>query len=252
MYSRFKSNSEFCVEASGQLVIDNPGEQQMVDVFISYRRKDSKETCEKLYRHLAENLPGLDIFMDIEDIEAGNKWRDVLETGVKKCDVLLAVIGLEWLSIENEEGVRRLTERTDYVRQEISKALRNHKGIIPVLIDGTGMPHKNELPNSIVALADYQAFTLSDNLEGDAKKLAIRIRSEIKKKKVADRSRFASKTVGNLGMILLYPFAVIFLIISSLSGRSSRARKIRRFLLIAIIVIGSFWLLYILRNYAVG
>ena len=218
----------------------------MVDVFISYRRKDSKETCKKLYHHLAENLPGLEIFMDTEDIKAGNKWREVLETGVKKCDVLLAIIGPEWLSIENEEGVRRLTERTDYVRLEISKALRNHKGIIPVLIHGTGMPEKNELPNSIAALHSYEAFTLSDNLEDDAKKLAIRIEEAIKEKKAADRSRIASRAVGNLGMILLFPFAVIYLIISSLSGRSARARKIRRFLLIAIIVIGSFWLLYIL------
>jgi hypothetical protein len=55
----------------------------MVDVFISYRRKDSKETCEKLYHHLAENLPGLKIFMDTENIEAGDEWRDVLERGVK-------------------------------------------------------------------------------------------------------------------------------------------------------------------------
>jgi hypothetical protein len=159
---------------------------------------------------------------------------------------LLAIIGPEWLSIENEGGVRRLTERTDYVRQEISKALKNQKSVIPVLINGAVIPDKNELPNSIAALTRYQAFTLSDDLEEDAKKLAIRIRNTIKEKKAADRWKFASKAVEILGTILLSPLAVIVLIIFSLSGRSSRARKIRRLLLIAIIVIGSSWLLYVL------
>ena len=219
----------------------------MVDVFISYRRKDSLETCRELYRHLTEDLPDLEIFMDVEDIDSGKKWREVLEKGVKNCDVLLAVIGPEWLSIENDEGVRRITETTDYVRREISKAIRNHKGIIPVMLPGVPIPKENELPASIKALPRYQDFKLSDNLEADAKKLALKIRSAIKEKKAADRGRLAYKIFERVGIALIFPFYILSEIASRLvKGRSSTARNLMRFIVMALICIGSFWLLYLL------
>ena len=75
----------------------------MTDIFISYRRQDSQEICKDLFIHLVKALPDFKIFMDVNTIDAGNKWRDELEMGIEKCDVLLVMIGPNWSSIQNNQ-----------------------------------------------------------------------------------------------------------------------------------------------------
>ena len=185
---------------------------------MSYRRRDSQEICENLYHHLTKNLPDLKIFMDTKGIEPGKEWRYALEAGVNNCDVFIAIIGQEWLSIKNEKGDRRITERTDYVRQEISSAIRNHKYIIPVLVNGASVPEFNELPHSIKDITRHQAFRLSDNIEEDAKALANWITKAIKEKKSNDRERVTSKIFNGVGIVLLFPFFIVYRILSRLAN----------------------------------
>ena len=217
----------------------------MVDVFISYRRQDSQQVCEELFRHLTKNLPGLKVFMDVEGIAPGRKWKAELEKEVKKCQVLIVLMGPDWISIENDEGIRRITERKDYVRQEISSAIRNHKSIIPILVNGATIPNEVELPYSIKHLTRHQAFRLSDNIEADAMILADRIKVAIKEKKGEDKKRVFSKLIEPIGIVLIIPFFIIYEMFARLlKGASSNIRTIILLLVTMIFCTGCSWVVY--------
>jgi hypothetical protein len=67
-------------------------------VFISYRRDDTSAYAGRLSENLG-NYFGVDqIFMDVFSIEVGDEFPEAIEKAVTDCDLLLAVIGKQWLS----------------------------------------------------------------------------------------------------------------------------------------------------------
>jgi hypothetical protein len=84
-----------------------------------------------------------------------------INRAVGSTDVLLALIGDRWLTISDDEGVRRLDHPDDFVRIEIEAALSRDVRIIPILVDGATMPSAAELPRSLAPLAHRQALELS-------------------------------------------------------------------------------------------
>jgi hypothetical protein len=85
----------------------------------------------------------------------------VITRAVGSCDVLLALIGGEWLSITDAFGQCCLDNSDDFVRLEIEAALSRRIRVIPVLVDGARMPRAAELPDSVAALVRRQALELS-------------------------------------------------------------------------------------------
>src|SRR5262249_43502002 len=77
----------------------------------------------------------------------------VLRNEVAKCDVLLAVIGPNWLNVGDEAGHRRLDNPSDFVRIEIATALQRDIPVIPILLDGAKIPRAEQLPDDIQELA---------------------------------------------------------------------------------------------------
>lgn len=134
----------------------------MPGVFISYRRDDSKGFAGALLRELNRRLGPDLVFMDTEDIIGGTDFPVVLREAVASADVLLALIGGRWLDAVDAEGRRRLEDPGDFVRQEIRLALEQGKRVIPVLIDGAGMPAASALPDDLRRLADCNALGLSN------------------------------------------------------------------------------------------
>jgi uracil-DNA glycosylase family 4 len=133
----------------------------MSRIFINYRRQDSEGHVGRLYDHLEEHFAKTDIFMDVEALTPGVDFVEALEKAVTACEVFLAVIGPQWLDIADESGARRLDQWNDFVRIEISLALKHNKLVIPVLVGGAKMPPPDRLPEDIVALARRNAFELS-------------------------------------------------------------------------------------------
>jgi hypothetical protein len=87
---------------------------------------------------------------------------------------MLIIIGPYWLDArDSASGSRRLDTPDDWVRQEVEEGLRHPVSVlIPVLVDGAHMPGKNDLPASIQALSDLQAFRLhGDDLLREVDKL---------------------------------------------------------------------------------
>jgi hypothetical protein len=75
--------------------------------------------------------------------------------------VLLALIGLDWLAITDEDGRRCLDNPGDYVRIEIETALKREIRVIPILVDSARMPHANQLPATLAPLARRNAVEIN-------------------------------------------------------------------------------------------
>ena len=133
-------------------------------IFISYRRSDAAGYAFALHRDLCRRFASGAIFFDRQSIESGDTFRERLRDAVTECRVVLALIGPEWLQVQNDDGMRRLEDPKDFVRQEISQALRLDKKVIPVLFDDKPPPLKKDLPKPLKALADCDALTLRGKL----------------------------------------------------------------------------------------
>jgi TIR domain len=109
-------------------------------IFISYRRDESAYPAGWLYDRLADHCDGGQVFKDVDSIKLGDDFVEVITRAVGSCDVLLALIGEQWLAITDAQGRRRLDDPNDFVRLEIEAALARNVRIIPILVDGARMP----------------------------------------------------------------------------------------------------------------
>ena len=129
-------------------------------IFISYRRDDAAYPAGWLFDLLVERYGADRLFKDVNSIQLGDDFVEVITTAVQSCRVLLAVIGKRWLNAVDEDGRRRLDDPGDFVRLEIEGALQRNVRIIPILVEGARMPRAAELPESLMKLAYREALEL--------------------------------------------------------------------------------------------
>jgi hypothetical protein len=89
------------------------------------------------------------LFMDVDDIPLGVDFTRYIDDKVGQCEVLLAVIGRDWLSATDADGNRRLDLPGDFVRIELESALKRDIPVVPLLVRRASMPKAKELPESI-------------------------------------------------------------------------------------------------------
>jgi TonB family protein len=131
-------------------------------IFICYRREDTIAYAGRLHDRLSAHFGTNRVFMDIDAIQPGEDFVDVLQQRVSACDVLIAVIGKNWLVGKDDRGNRRLDNPEDYVRLEIAAALSRNIRVIPALVANARMPLSSDLPADITALARRHAIEISD------------------------------------------------------------------------------------------
>lgn len=130
-------------------------------IFVSYRRDDSRDIAGRLVDRLRQDYTDEQLFLDIDAIPPGTNFETVLADRLQNCDVLLAMIGPQWLNAKDAGGKRRLDEPGDYVRREIAAALqRNDVRVIPLLVSGAEMPRAENLPDDLKPLASRQNYQL--------------------------------------------------------------------------------------------
>jgi hypothetical protein len=150
-------------------------------IFISYRRADSAGYTGRVYDRLSAHFGKEAIFMDVDTMEAGVDFVDVLQNAVQSCDVLLALIGNSWLNIKDEAGKRRLDNPEDFVRIEIAAALSRNIRVIPVLVDGAHIPPSTELPENLKPLARRNALQVAHHsFDADAQRLIAQLELALK------------------------------------------------------------------------
>ena len=129
-------------------------------IFISYRRRDDPGGAGRLFDALNEAFEPGRLFLDVDSIEPGQDFVEVIEDRVAQSAILLAVIGQHWVDVTDDRGNRRLDNAQDYVRIEIESALKQNTRVIPVLIGDAKMPAAEVLPESIRKLARHNAVML--------------------------------------------------------------------------------------------
>src|SRR5262249_9669171 len=81
-------------------------------------------------------------------------FRKLIISVIRRCDVMLAIIGPKWLRQSKRARLRnKEKESDDWVRIEIETALQCKIPIVPVLVEGATMPAPEQLPDSIKDLA---------------------------------------------------------------------------------------------------
>ncbi len=131
-------------------------------LFINYRREDTRHAAGRLYDRLIQRFGDDQVFMDIDQIEPGEDFVEVINRKVGTCDVAIIAIGPHWLGATDESGKRRLDDEEDFVRMEIMAALQRNIRVIPVLLDGARMPRKQDLPEALAPLSRRNAIELSE------------------------------------------------------------------------------------------
>ena len=144
----------------------------MAGIFISYRRSESRHAAGRLADDLVYAFGPQAIFRDIEGIDPGVDFSRALEKALATCNVMLVLIGPQWLGITDPQGRRRLDQPGDWIRQEIANALQRDIRVIPVLLEGAALPEADELPADLQGLVRRQALELADGRwRGDLQRL---------------------------------------------------------------------------------
>jgi len=173
--------SEIKMPAASKPVQASNGNGSAKSVFISYRRQDSPHIAGRIYDELSKHLGKSAVFKDVDNIPLGVDFRDHIREQIRRCAVLIAVIGRNW-NETSASGDRRLNDRGDHLRLEIEAALERSIPIIPVLVDGVTMPSEEELPPSLARLAYRNGIEVrpDPDFHNDAERLLRGIESLLK------------------------------------------------------------------------
>lgn len=152
-------------------------------IFISYRRDDSAGYARALYDLLGRRFGSDRVFMDVDDIGAGDAFADVIGRAVGGSQVLLVLIGPRWRGVRSD-GTARIDDPDDFVRREVALGLQRGLRVMPVLLDGAAMPAP--LPPDLQALATRNAVALdAGSFAAGAERLARSIGPRSQRRRVA-------------------------------------------------------------------
>ncbi|MFZ3359249.1 MAG: TIR domain-containing protein [Xanthobacteraceae bacterium] len=138
----------------------------MPKIAISYRRADSEAMTGRIFDRLAGHFGREVIFRDIDSIPPGIDFRVHINEMLRQTNILLAVIGPDWLG-PSSGGADRIQQESDAVRVEIETALRRRTPLIPILIGNTRMPSSDQLPPSLKDFAFRNAVRVDTGQDFD-------------------------------------------------------------------------------------
>jgi hypothetical protein len=131
-------------------------------IFVSYRRDDAAGYARAVNDELSRCFGAERVFIDVDDIDAGQPFSEVIQRSVGDSAVLLALIGKRWHG-EREGAPPRIFDADDFVRQEVAAGLAKGLRVIPVLLDGAAMPDRAHLPPELAPLAGRNALALDNS-----------------------------------------------------------------------------------------
>ena len=132
-------------------------------IFISYRRKDTRGYAGWLYHSLRDTYGAENIFRDVAALQAGRDFMTEIDKAISQTDVVLCLIGPEWIDVADKQGNRRIKQEGDPVRVEIATALQKNKTVIPVLFERARFPSRDRLPSDLQSLCDLTGLWLDDD-----------------------------------------------------------------------------------------
>jgi len=149
-------------------------------IFISYRRDDSAATVGRIYDRLVEVFGKEVVFKDVDSIPLGADFPQYIAGVIQRCTVALVVIGPQWAEARGADGRPRLANPGDFVRLEAETALQRGIPVIPLLVQGAGVPKPEQLPPSMRALTSRNATPIryDPDFDNDMRRLIHTLASE--------------------------------------------------------------------------
>jgi len=127
-------------------------------IFVNYRRADTRSDAARIYDRLVATFGKSAVFMDVDNLRAGQRFDSELDKALSRCDVFLSVIGPRWLELLKQ---RQASGELDLVQVEIAEALKRDVLVIPVIVEHTPMPAAGALPEDIRELVLRQKCSLA-------------------------------------------------------------------------------------------
>jgi len=134
-------------------------------IFVSYRREDTGPIVQRLCSRLDQAFGPRNVFFDERSVATGGDFRGTVVGAIVTSDVILVVIGPAWAT-SDERGQPRLFDEDDPVRLELAMSIR--RNLIPLLVDGTRMPAKRDLPDVLQDLPGRSGMPLYSDHRFDA------------------------------------------------------------------------------------
>jgi len=159
-------------------------------IFVNYRRVDAPYLARSLYERLVAAFRDRRVFMDVDSIPAGSNFRETITSALQQTDVLLAVVGPQWLDVRDDAGGRRLDNPEDWVRVELETARRLGCKVVPVLAGGARHPRAADLPDGLAWLAETHSLRVTpDRFDSDIEGLVRQLRGRLEEVAAERRRR---------------------------------------------------------------
>lgn len=129
---------------------------------------------------------------------------------LSECTALLAIIDKDWLSVNSENGKRKIDEPYDYVRIMIEEAMDQNIPVIPAVIEGCDLPGSDDLPSEIRGLAFYKEMVIQtgDEFNNDIDLVASSLNSIVKKSRVKNGVGLSSSAAKKLLFLGIFGAAI--------------------------------------------
>ncbi|HKX44985.1 MAG TPA: toll/interleukin-1 receptor domain-containing protein, partial [Burkholderiaceae bacterium] len=185
-------------------------------IFISYRRDDAAGYARAIYDELARRFGAERVFIDVDDIPAGQAFDEAIRSAVGRSQVLLVLIGKRWLGERDGAAPPRISEADDFVRIEVAAGLAQGMRVIPLLLDGATMPTAEQLPETLQPLTRRHALELGNTrFAADMERLVTALRSALGERRATDSQPAAAppsiatpRRLALLGALLAAIFAL--------------------------------------------
>ncbi len=148
-------------------------QEEVFDIFISYRREGGYETARLLYDRLVQLR--YRVSFDLETLRGG-RFNTQLYSRIDRCTDVIAVMSKTSLELrENPDD--------DWFRLEIAHALKAQKNIVPVFLRDFAFPAKGQLPEDIAGLVDFNGVTASqEHFDSTLKHICKNLKSNPRKR----------------------------------------------------------------------
>jgi|GEM_PF-1965825 len=130
------------IRQSKQETVDKPR------IFIAYRRTNAFP-ARAVFEYLRKE--GFDCFLDIEGIEAGDSFENIIMNQIRERDIIIVII--------TPSALERTQNPEDWLRRELEEALRLKKTIVPLMSDGFTWAN-DKLPESLSDLQRLNSLSV--------------------------------------------------------------------------------------------
>jgi hypothetical protein len=127
------------------------------NVFISYRRESAAELAQLIRRALADR--GLRVFLDVRELGAGHFDTELIRRIREATDFVIVL---------TPGSLDRCREEGDWLRKEISCALRTKRNVVPVASHDFEFRDVPELPAELADLPRHQCAVYDHNFSDES------------------------------------------------------------------------------------